>query len=131
MVHIEQKLSLLTVLGKPLRHFGTRRNVQFKAGDGSHKRVNSEVTDATRPTLSVKKDAETGAMTIITSHGGGKIIRDAAAIQNLNVVHENGAYVLETKTRQCSSEQHVQPVISINTLERALSQAAKDTREEH
>ena len=40
--------------------------------------------------------------------------------------HENGAYVLDTKTSQSSSEQYVQLVISSNKLERALSQAANE-----
>ena len=75
-------------------------------------------------------------MTIFRTYGGRQIIRDAAAIQQFpqlvydidgfNIVHENGAYVLDTKTNLSSSEQHVQPMISNKKLERALSQAAKE-----
>ena len=56
-------------------------------------------------------------MTIFKPHGGKKIIRDAAAIQNItkmldetesfNDVHVNGAFVLDPKTKQGSSEQYV------------------------
>ena len=75
-------------------------------------------------------------MTIFRTYGGRQIIRDAAAIQQFlqilhgsdgfNIVHKNGAYVLDTKTNLSSSEQFVQPVISNEKLERGLSQAAKE-----
>ena len=124
-------MSLLSVLGEPLQHYGTRRNVQFTAGDGCEMRVNFKVTDATRPILPVKKGADIGAMTIFTPCGEGKIILDAEAIQHITKilisdVHENAACVLDTKTSQYSSEQYVQRVISNNKLERALRQAAKE-----
>ena len=60
--------------------YGTRRNVQFTAGDGSGMRVLVDVTDATRPILSVTKGADTGAMTIFKPYGVGKFIRDDATI---------------------------------------------------
>ena len=81
MVELEQHMSLLSVLGEPLQHYGTRRNVQFTAGDGSEMRVNFKVYDASRPILSVKKGPDTGAMTVFKPCGEGKIIRDATAIQ--------------------------------------------------
>ena len=140
-MELEHQLSLLSVRGEPLRHHGTMTNVPFTAFDGSEMRVNFEVTDATRPILSVNKGADIGAMTIFKPCGGGKIIRDAAAIgkitnildetEGFNDVHENGAYVLKTKTSQTSSRRYVQPVNSNNKLERALSQAAKEHEKKH
>ena len=105
-------------------------------------RVNYEVTDATRPLLSVNKGADIGAMTIFKPYGGSKNHpRDAAAIRKIakilgetegfNVVHENGPYVLNTKTSQRSSERYVQPVNSNNKLEGAVSQAAKEHEKKH
>ena len=79
-------MSLLCVLGEPLQHCGTRRNVPFTAGDGSEMRGNFKVTDATRPILSVRKVADTGATTIFKPCGEGKIIRDATAIQKLQKI---------------------------------------------
>ena len=35
-----QKLNLLSVLGNPLRHYGTRRDFKFQASDGSEMHVN-------------------------------------------------------------------------------------------
>ena len=99
-------------------------------------RVLVDVTDATRPILSVTKGADTGAMTIFKPRGVGKITRDAATIQEskkildategFNVVHENGAYVLNTKATQRSSEQYVQPVISNNKVQRVMSQEPQE-----
>ena len=54
--------SLLSMLGH-LRH-GTRRSVQFAVVNESEIQVNFEVNDAMRPILSVKKGADTGALTI-------------------------------------------------------------------
>ena len=56
IVGFDQQMLLLSVLGEPLQHHGTRRNVQFTAGDGCEMRVNFKVTDATRPILSVWSD---------------------------------------------------------------------------
>ena len=102
MVELEQHVSLLSVLGEPLQHCGTRRIVQFTVGDGCEMRVNFKVTDATRPILSVKKGADTGAMTNFKPCGEGKTIREATAIQKITQilrhdVHGNGAYLLDTK----------------------------------
>ena len=119
VVEFDQQMLLLSVLGEPLKHCGTRRNVPFTAGDGSEMRVSFEVTDATRPILSVRKGVDIGAMTIFKLCGEGKIIRDAAAIQKItknlrNDVYENGAYVLDSKTIQRSSGQYVQPTTNRN-----------------
>ena len=64
-----QTLDLLSVLGEPLRHSGTRRDFKFQASDGSEVRVNFGETDATRPILSVKKGADSGATTIFKPDG--------------------------------------------------------------
>ena len=96
VVEFEQQLSLLSVLGEPLRHSDTRRNVQFTAGDGSEMRVNLEVID-------LRRRADTGGVDNFSSFEA----RDDEASQS-------------------SSEHYVQPVISSNRLERASSQAAKE-----
>ena len=44
--------------------------------------------------------------------------------ESFNVAHENGAYVLDTKSSQNPSEQHVQPPISNGKLEGALRESA-------
>ena len=99
-----------------------------------------QVTDAPMPIVSVKRGADSGALTSFKLHDGGT--RDAAAIQNIakilnetegfNVVHEHGAHVWDTKTSQSSSERFVQPVITNSKLEQALSQAAKEyERKQH
>ena len=76
IVKHEQQLSLLSVLCEPVQHDGTRRTVQFTARDGSEMRVSFEVTHETRPILSVKMGADTGAMTIFQPDGEANIIRD-------------------------------------------------------
>ena len=55
-----------------------------------------------------------------------KIRKILDATEGFNVVHENGAYVLNTEASPRSSEQYVQPVISNNKLQRALSQASQE-----
>ena len=94
MVNLAQNMNLLSVLDELLRQFGETR-------------VNFEVTDATRSILSLKKCADSGAMTIFKPYGGGRIIEDKEAIQNsrdflestqgFDIVHENGAYALKSK----------------------------------
>ena len=131
-----QKLALLSVLAESLRHCGTRRSVQFTACDGNKLRVDSEVTDVTRPMLSVKKfqtleRSQSSSLTAEersseTLQHSRKITNILHKIEGFNIVHENGAHVMDTTTSQCSSEQYVQPVISDNKLDRALSQAAKE-----
>ena len=111
VVDPEQLLNMLIVLGELLRHSGTRRGVKFRA-DGSETRVNFEVTEATRPIVSVKLFADCGAMTFFKPYGGKRIIRDKEAIQNITkilhstqgfeIVHENGANVTVTKKGQSS-----------------------------
>ena len=100
-------------------------------------RVLVDVTDATRPILSVTKGADTGAMTIFKPYGVGKSSETMQqstkksrisldATEGFNVVHETIAYVLDAKASQRSSEQYVHPVISNNKLQRALSQASQE-----
>ena len=106
---------------------------------GTHRKVDFKVTDAPMPIVSVKRGADSGALTSFKLHDGGT--RDAAAIQNIpkilnetegfNVVHEHGAHVWDTKTSQSSSERFVQPVIINSKLEQALSQAAKEYERKH
>ena len=113
VVDPEQLLNMLIVLGELLRHSGTRRGVKFRA-DGSETRVNFEVTEATRPIVSVKQGADCGAMTFFKPHGGKRIMRDKEAIQNItkilrftqgfDIVHENAANV--TVTKKASVREH-------------------------
>ena len=81
-MELEQKLSLLSVLGGPLRHlrYAEKCPVQFTAGDGSGMRVLVDVTDATRPILSVTKGADTGCDDNIQASRRRKIIRDDATV---------------------------------------------------
>ena len=50
---------MLSVLGQPLRHYGTKKEVQFQAKDGSCTSVNLEVTDAARAIVSQERNADT------------------------------------------------------------------------
>ena len=119
------------------QHFGKRRHVKVQAADGREMRVNFEVTtESTRTILSEMEGADSGAMTIFKPHGGGTTTQDKEAIwditkilnstQGFDVVHEIGAHVLDTKNRESSQTQYVQPVIRNDRRGRALSQAAKE-----
>ena len=69
--------------------------------------VNFEVTHATGSMLSVKNCTDSEAITIFKPYDGGRIIKDACAIQNMmtilddtmgfDIVNENGANVLDVK----------------------------------
>ena len=107
-----------------------------KASDGCE-RVNFEVTtESTRSILSVKEGADSGAMTIFKPYGGGRTTQDKEAIWNItkildntqgfDIVYEIGAYVLDTKNRESSQTQYVQPVIRNDRRGRASRQAAKE-----
>ena len=77
--------------------------------------VNFEVADATSSMLSVKKGTDTGAITNFKPNDGGRIIKDACAIQNIitildetmsfDIVNENGANVLDVKRSGADSAQ--------------------------
>ena len=118
-------------------HFGTRRHVKVQAADDSEMRVNFEVTtESTRPILLVMEGADSGSMTSFKPHGGGRTTQDKEAIWNItkilnstqefDIVYEIGAYVLDTKNRESSQTQYVQPVIRNDRRGRALSHAAKE-----
>ena len=132
MVDPEQILNLLSVLCEPLQH-AALRNAQTCQGPRLQMAV---TTESTRSILSVKECADSGAMTIFKPHGGGRTTQDKEAIWNItkilnstqgfDVVYEIGAYVLDTKNRESSQTQYVQPVIRNDRRGRALSQAAKE-----
>ena len=94
-----------------------------------------EVTDSTGAILPVRKGADSGAMTVFKSYGGGK---DHVTIQkNMNVldkikgfhtVYERGVAVFDVRSSGIGRDhpEIAVPVFRSNRLERALCQAAKD-----
>ena len=84
---------------------------------------------------SLKKRADTGAMTILIPCGGGRISNDAAPVQSIFLKPQGFdiAHVLDVKSSgvDCDQPEFVfffQKKIITDRLERALSQAAKDDR---
>ena len=104
MSELQRQLNVLSVLHESLTHFGRKKDIHFQARDGSCISVKFEVTDATRAILSVKKGADTGAMTIFKPLGGGEIIKEIKNMWKLSMtpkifdmVYESGAYLLYVK----------------------------------
>ena len=58
-LRLGQREKMLSVLGQPLRHYGTKKEVQFQAKDGTCTSVNLEVTDAARAIVSQERNADT------------------------------------------------------------------------
>ena len=77
--------------------------------------VNFEVTHATGSMLSVNNCTDSEAITIFKPYDGGRIIKDACAIQNMITIldetmgfvifYGNGADVLNVKISKCDSAQ--------------------------
>ena len=108
-----------------------------KAADGREMRVNFEVTtESTRPILSLKKGADSGAITIFKPHGGGRTTQDKKAIWNITKILDSTQdstsstrsvhTSLTRKNCESSPEQYVQPVIRNDRRGQASRQAAKE-----
>ena len=96
----QRQLDLLSVLGKLLRHDGTKKDVQFQARDGCRMSVNFEVTDSARAILSVTEGADIGAITIfqlrsVKNKQWRKVFQKRHdPTKGFGIVHESGAHVL-------------------------------------
>ena len=127
-------LNLESVLGEKLKHYGFKEGVAYKNGLGEAMKVGYEVTDSTRPILSVQRSTEVGQMTVF-GPSVSKIINDPKVIQDIekilnnvngiDIIIENGAYVMDVtldKDMQDKAEPGiVAPQVTVSTagLERA------------
>ena len=100
------KINLVSVLGEKLTHYGYKDGVQYRNSKGNEMRVGYEVTDSTRPILSVQKSSQNGQMTVF-GPSASKIIKDKSVIEEIerlikdtegfDIILEDGAYVIDAE----------------------------------
>ena len=79
-------MTLESVLGELLQHYGIKRNVPFTNRTGSTMNVNFEVTDTRRAILSVHKGCGNGSMIVFTPDGKGNIVNDTKCIEQVKQI---------------------------------------------
>ena len=76
------------MLGEKLKHYGFKECVAYQSGLGEEMKVGYEVTDSTRPILSVQRSTEVGQMTVF-GPSVSKIINDPKVIQDIGKILNN------------------------------------------
>ena len=102
---VQYTMSLESVLGESLQHYGIKRNVPFTNRTGGTMNVNIEVSDTKRAILSVHKGCGNGSMVVFTPDVKGKMVNDKKCIEQakqimestpgFDIVYDRGAYVLD------------------------------------
>jgi len=136
MQPIQQALKLESVLGDELSHYGFKQST-FYNSSGETMNVGFEVTDSTRPILSVRKGVAAGQM-VVFGPSGSKIIADKASIDAIHnilkaasgfdIVTEHGNYVLDAKLHEPTAHSVCPQVVSEAHFTRALGQATREQK---
>jgi hypothetical protein len=140
-VQTDYSLNLESVLGEKLKHYGFKHGVNYKNKSGESLEAGYEVTDSTRPILSVKKSSEAGQMTVF-GPSRSRIIKDPESIkaiesiiekaQGVDIILENGAYVADVELSTAeppaqagpvAPQVHSAPTVTRTNLERVVKDA--------
>ena len=80
---VQYSMSIESVLGVSLQHYGITRNARFTNRIGS---VNIDVTDTKRAILSMHKGCGNGSMIVFTPDGKGKNVNDTKCIEQVKQI---------------------------------------------
>jgi len=121
-----RRLRLKTVLNEDIQHTGTRPDVKYTNEKGLEMHAEFQVTDCTRPVLSVKERRDKMQATVF-SPGLCKIVKDPKAIQQIeeilrrtpgfDIVEEQGAFVLDGELADDVQVQRAQPALVMPVVE--------------
>ena len=73
-------MNLKSVLGEKIQHYGVRKNLGFENGKGDEYRHDFQVTDCTRPILSVRECNQRAELVCFGPHEK-RIITDRADLE--------------------------------------------------